>query len=124
MKMKILVANTPRMYRETLGLSIKRHNPDFEVLIGSPENLDGHVDRFKPHVYVRDDDGVEMKAPDGVVLWVGIMIDNHLNARIALNGTISELHDVSLDEFLAALDEAEAQLSSGGVQGLPATGSP
>lgn len=112
MKMRILVANTPRMYRESLALSLGRHNPDFEVLIGSPENLDGHVERFKPHVFVRDDDGVETEAPDGVVLWVGIMIDNHLNARIAMNGEISELHDVSLTELLAALDEVERQHSS------------
>lgn len=114
MGMKILVANTPRMYRESLALAIQRHNPDFEVLIGAPEDLDGHVDRFKPHAFVRDDDGVETEAPDGVVLWVGIMIENHLNARIAVNGEISELHDVSLEEILTALDEVERRHSSGG----------
>jgi hypothetical protein len=38
---------------------------------------------------------------------VGIIIDNHLNARISVNGRVSEIHDVSLEEFVAALDETE-----------------
>lgn len=111
---KILVANSPRMYRESLAFSILRHRPDFEVLIVSPEDLDGQVARFGPHVLVRDDDGVETNAPDGVILWVGIMIDDHLNARIAVDGKISERHDVSLEELLEALDEVEVQLSTDG----------
>lgn len=109
--MRILVANTPRMYRESLALSIHQHRPEFEVLLAAPSELDGHVERLSPHVLVRDDDGVEMVAPDGVVCWVGINIDDHLNARIAVNGKISELHDVSLEEFLAALDEAKGLIS-------------
>ena len=47
-----------------------------------------------------------------MVCWVGIIIDNHLNARISVNGRISEIHDVSLDELLAALGEAQALISA------------
>ena len=110
--MRILVANTPRMYRESLALSIQKHRPDFEVLIADPKDLDGHVERLSPHALVRDDDGVETGAPNGVVCWVGIIIDNHLNARISVDGRISEIHDVSLEEFLAALDEARGLISA------------
>lgn len=112
--MRILVANSPRMYRESLALSILQRRPGVEVLVADPKNLDGAVERLAPHVLVRDDDGAETGAPDGVVCWVGIMIENHLNARISLNGRISDLHDVSLEEFLAALDETEARLSTNG----------
>ena len=35
------------------------------------------------------------------------MIDDHLNARIAVDGKISELHDVSLEELLVVLDEVQ-----------------
>lgn len=112
--MRIIVANSPRMYRESLALSIQRRNPDFEVLIVSPEDLDGHVARFRPHAFVRDDDGVTTEAPDGVVLWVGIVIDDHLNARIAMDGEVSELRDIGLDELQAALEDAGRRLSSGG----------
>ena len=110
--MRVLVANTPLMYRESLALSIQRARPNFEVLIANPENVDGEVESLAPHALVRDDDGVETSSPDGVVCWVGIIIDDHLNARISVNGKISEIHDVSLDEFIAALDETERLLSS------------
>ncbi len=110
--MRILVANSPRMYRESLALSIQRERPNFEVLIAAPENLNGQVERLAPHALVRDDDGVETSSPNGVVCWAGIIIDNHLNARISVDGRISEIYDVSLEEFLAALDEAQELISA------------
>ena len=109
--MRVLVANTPLMYRESLALSIQRARPNFEVLLAEPEKLNGEVESLAPHALVRDDDGVETSSPDGVVCWVGIIIDNHLNARISVNGRVSEIHDVSLEEFVAALDETERLIS-------------
>lgn len=112
--MRIVVANSPRMYRESLAISILRERPDFEVLIVPPHELDGQVERFGPHAFVRDDDGVETGAPEGVLMWVGIAIDDHLNARICVDGEISELYDVSFEELLRALDEVAERLSGGG----------
>jgi hypothetical protein len=103
--MRILVANTPLMYRQTLALAIHRHDPDFEVLIADPASLDGEAERFRPHVLVRDDDGIEEGSPDGVVCWVGVIIENHLQARISIDGEVSEVHEVSLEELLATLEE-------------------
>ena len=110
--MRVLVANTPLMYRESLALSIRQQYPTFEVLIADPAKVDGEVERFTPHALVRDDDGVQTWSPNGVVCWVGIIIDNHLNARISVDGQISEIHDVSLHELLAALGEAQALISA------------
>jgi hypothetical protein len=108
---RVLVANTPRMYREFLALSIQRERPNFEVLIAAPKELNGEVERLAPHALVRND-GVETSSPNGVICWAGIIIDNHLNARISVDGRISEIHDVSLEEFLAALDEAQGLISA------------
>ena len=104
--MRILIANTPLMYRESLALAVHRHNPDFEVMIADPASLDWETERFGPHALVRDDDGIEVGSPDGVVCWVGIIIDDHLKARISMDGEVSEVHEVSLYDVLAALDEA------------------
>ena len=110
--MRVLVANTPRMYRESLALSIQRERPHFEVLIAAPEDLNGQIKLLDPHALVRDDGGVEEWSIDGVVCWAGIIIDNHLHARISVNGRTSEIRDVSLKEFIAALDETEMLISS------------
>ncbi len=115
--MRVLIANTPLMYRESLALSIQRARPSFEVLLADPEKLNGQVESLAPHALVRDDDGVETWSPNGVVCWVGIIIENHLNARISVNGKISEIHDVSLEEFIAALDETERLISANNNKG-------
>ena len=115
-KMRILIANTPLMYRESLALAIHRHNPDFEVMIADPASLDGEAERFGPHALVRDDDGIEEGSPDGVVCWVGIIIDDHLKARISLDGRVSEVHEVNLYELLAALEKAANFVSENGIR--------
>jgi hypothetical protein len=113
--MRILIANTPLMYRESLALAIHRHNPDFEVMISDPVSMDGEAERFGPHALVRDDDGIEVGSPDGVVCWVGIIIDDHLKVRISVDGEVSEIHEVSLDELLAALDKVAQFVSDKGI---------
>ena len=55
-------------------------------------------------------------SPDGVVCWVGIIIDDHLKARISIDGKVSEIHEVSLYELLAALDEAARFVSANGIR--------
>ena len=112
--MRILIANTPLMYRETLALAVHRHNPDVEVMIADPASMDGEAEHFGPHVLVRDDDGIEVASPNGVVCWVGIIIDDHLKARISLDGKVSEIHEVSMYEMLAVLDEAAKFVSENG----------
>jgi hypothetical protein len=77
--------------------------------------MDGEAERFAPHALIRDD-GIEVASPDGVMCWVGIIIDDHLHARISLNGKVSEVHDVSLYELLAALDEAAKFVSENGIR--------
>ena len=110
--LRVLIANTPLMYRQTLALAIHRHAPDSEVMIADPASLDGNAERFSPHVLIRDDDGIEVGSPEGVVCWVGVIIDDHLKARISLDGKVSEVHEVSLYELLAALDEATRLVSA------------
>jgi hypothetical protein len=114
--MRILIANTPLMYRESLALAVHRHDPDFEVMIADPASLNGEAERFGPHALIRDDDGNEVGSPDGVVCWVGIIIDDHLKARISIDGKVSEIHEVSLYELLAALDEAAKFVSENGIR--------
>ena len=44
------------------------------------------------------------------------MIDDHLNARVGVDGRVSELRDVSLEGFL---DEVEGRLSTGDSRARP-----
>ena len=95
------------MYRQAVALAVLRYRPDAEVLIASPEDLDRQAKSFAPHAVVRNDDGEELGVPEGVVCWVGVMITDSMNARISVGGRVTDAHDVTVEELLAALDEAE-----------------
>jgi hypothetical protein len=86
------------------------------VMIADPASMDGEAERFGPHTLIRDDDGIDEASPDGVVCWVGIIIDDHLKARISIDGQVSEVHEVSLYELLDALDEAAKFVSENGIR--------
>ena len=98
-KTRNLIANTPLMYRQTLAMAVHRHNPDFEVMIANPTSMDGEAERFAPHVLVRDDDGIEVGSPEGVVCWVGVNIDDHLKVRISVEGKVSEVHEAAWTRY-------------------------
>ncbi|MDP9487973.1 MAG: hypothetical protein M3Q49_19650 [Actinomycetota bacterium] len=106
--MRVLVTVSPQMYRQAVAIAILRHRPDAEVLIASPEDLDGQARSFAPHAVVRNDDGEQLDVPEGVVCWVGVLITDSMNARISVGGRVTGAHDVSIEKLIAALDEAEA----------------
>ena len=105
--MRILVALTPRMYREVIGLSLHQHRPDAEVLICPPESLEGEIGRFEPHLVVLDDNGGT--APDGlteVLYRVEILLGVSMDARISADGQAREVKDICTEDLLAVVDEA------------------
>jgi len=111
---RILITISPRLYREAIALSTHRHRAGFEVLLAPPDSLDGEAERFVPHALVQDaEEGLPPEVADGVVCRVGVLkTPERMDATIELGGATSVLRDVTLDELLAALDEAE-RLSQG-----------
>ena len=110
--MRILIAVKPRMYREVLALSLNQHRPDAEVLISPPEALDGEVGRFKPHLLVHNE-GAVPDAPPGVLCRVEIVFSDGLDARIGLDGQVTEAKDVGTEDLLALVDRTEKMISRG-----------
>jgi hypothetical protein len=107
---RILITNTPRMYREVLALFIYRRRPDFAVLLASPGALDGRAERFEPHVLVQDAGEAELPPAlaEGVVCRVRVLKKtDRIDATIELDGTATEVQDVCLEELFEVLEGAE-----------------
>ena len=106
---RILITNTPRMYREVLALFIYRCRPDFAVLLASPGALDGRAERFEPHVLVQDAGEAELPPAlaEGVVCRLRILLTDRIDATIELDGTATEVQDVCLEELFEVLEGAE-----------------
>jgi hypothetical protein len=106
---RILITITPRMYRETLALSIHRHSPDFDVLLAPPWPLDGRAERFRPHVLVQDADGAGLPPAlaEGVVCRVRVLKRTDcIDATIELDGRTSKIRDACLEDLFVTLEDA------------------
>ena len=116
--MRVLITISPQMYRQALALAVLNHRPDDEVLLASPEELDAQTKRFAPHALVQNHDGEDLSIPEGVVCWVGVLVNDSMNATIAVDGRFSDVHDVTIDGLLSALEEAATLIGSteGGVR--------
>ena len=108
--LRILVAIKPRVYREVLALSLQHYRPDDEVLISPPETLDGEIERFKPHLVVCTE-GAVPDIPPGALCQVEIMFSDGLDARIGVDGRVTEAKDVDTQELFALVDQTEKMIS-------------
>lgn len=106
--MRILVANTPSMYREAVAISLRLHRPDAEVTLGPPASFYGRVERFGPHLVVLDHDDVLLS--DGLPATLSrfeIRLGATMDGRIGANGRVVEVEDASTEDLLALVDEVE-----------------
>jgi hypothetical protein len=107
---RILVAVKPRVYREVVALLLHQQRPDAEVLIPPPESFDGEVGRFKLHLVVCTE-GAVPNIPPGVLCRVEIMFSDGLDARIGLDGQVTEAKHVGTEPLLALVDQAAEMIS-------------
>lgn len=110
--MRILISVMPRMYREALALSIHRHQPDFVVRLGPPEDVIRELARFNPHLLVSNDgDGLNPEALDRVLCWVEVLYTDHMSARIRVDGRVEEVEDMDLQRLRELVDETREMVT-------------
>ncbi len=110
--MRILITVSPRMYREALALSVHRHHPGLQVRIAPPAEGEEEITSFRPHLLVRSDtDGLDRRLLSGVPCWVEVLYSDSMDAKVGVKGSVSEVSDISMDELLMVVDEAEELIS-------------
>ncbi len=67
--MRILVAVTPIMYRQTLAHILRRDRPDDEVRLADPQALDREASSFGPHLIVCNDNAPDVREEVHVPSW-------------------------------------------------------
>ena len=108
---RVLVPIAPLSYREAVALSLIRHRPHLETRIAPPEDLDREVGSFEPHLVVCNE--VTQTVRENVPSWVQVLFENGLDAVVSVNGQSLEVHDISTEDLLRALDETEEMASRG-----------
>jgi hypothetical protein len=75
--------------------------------------LDGQVEDFEPHVLVRNDsdEAVPGELLGNVVCTMEVLFTDGMAARVSVDGRSYTIEDVSMEDMLALVDEAEGLLS-------------
>lgn len=106
--MRILITVEPLMYRESIALAIHEKRPDIEVMIAFAGTLDGQAESFDPHLLMRNDtDGADMTLVTGALCWIEVLYSDGMNARVSLDGKVRDVENMSIEDLLVFVAEAE-----------------
>ena len=113
---RVLVALSPRMYREAVAHSIQQGRPGLvEVRLAPPEAMEEELESFRPHLLVYNDARGESshgvvpipeEAVEAVPHRIEVLYSDGMDARLSANGRVTELSDTSTDDLLRAVDSA------------------
>jgi hypothetical protein len=85
------------------------------MMTGSPTALQGALDRevgsFEPDLVVCNE--VTEAVRENIRSWIVILFENGLDAIVSVNGQSLEVHDISMEDLLGAVDETEEMASRG-----------
>ena len=87
--------------------------PGLEVRTAPPEEVGAEVGSFEPHLLVRNDtDGLDQRSLESVLCWIKIIYSDDMDANISVNGRVSKVRDISMEDLLAVIDETTELVSN------------
>lgn len=106
-KMRTLVANDPRVYREVIVDALKKLRPLIEVSNADPDELDREVGRLRPHLVICS--RISAAARAGCLAWVVLYPNGEDRAEIGggAGGGAMLLSGVGVNDLLSVVDETE-----------------
>ena len=116
--MRVLVALSPRMYCEAMAHSVHHNRPGLDVRCVPPEDAEGELVVFRPHLLVHNDTApIPEGALEGVSWRVEVLYSDSMSARVVSGGRAKEVvGDMDLGGLLAAVDAAEQEIAQGAGQ--------
>lgn len=104
-KIRALIANEPRTYREVLVHALRDLRPRVEVDAADPDALEDEIARLRPHLVVCSRGRVVVG--EGVLTWVMLYPGGENRAEIVTAGGCAMLVGLKFDDFLSIVDGTE-----------------
>ncbi len=103
-KPRILLANTPRAYRQAIAGAIQELRPNVEVAEVEPGALEGALSLGAPDLVVCSlaTTTVRETAP----AWVELYTDHGSSSSIGIGGEVSTAENIELTDLLLVVDRA------------------
>jgi hypothetical protein len=104
-RLRILLANEPRSYRETLATAFRILKPYTEVFVVDPDELDAEVERLSPQLVIcsRATETVEARS----LAWVELYPGHGSVSVVSVGGERSTVAGIELGDLLLVIDRTE-----------------
>ena len=102
--LRVLLANEPRSYRESIAIVLRQLRPELRVEVVEPEALESAVDRLPPDVAIcsRVTVGVRERVP----IWIELYPEHAAHSVVFEGGRLTEFDEIQLADLLSILDRA------------------
>jgi hypothetical protein len=102
--LRVLLANEPRSYRESIAAVFRRLRPGLQVKVVEPEALETNVARFVPDVAIcsRVTGAVRERVP----VWVELYPEYAAHSVASEGGRRTEFAEIQLLDLIGILDRA------------------
>ena len=120
-RLRILVANEPRAYRDAHGGMLREMYPDFDVRLSSASNLESVFRRFAPHLVICSS-VLDAAVKEDAFAWVLLYPDEADLAVVCINDQQSVIEAVTIQDLIGVVEAVarEVGLSGRSIRGKPA----
>ena len=115
-RLRLVVANDLRSYREAIATAIQRLQPDVEVMVVDPADLADQVELWRPHMVISS--VPVARAGDSPLCWVALYPAGKTQVVITVAGQQTWARDIDLAELLAVVDRTAALVGSMGLYSI------
>ena len=109
--LRVLLANEPRSYRETLAATLRALRPNAEVLAAEPKTLDGEIESFAPELVICSN--LTAAVENGVLAWVELYPGHGPLATVSVDGERSTREGIELHDLLSVVDRVALLTNEG-----------
>ena len=103
-RLRVLLANEPRSYRESIAAVFRQLRPELDVEVAEPEDLESSVSRSPPDVAICS--RVTGEVQDLVPVWVELYPGHSARSVAFERGERTEYAEIQLGDLLSVLDRA------------------
>jgi DNA-binding transcriptional LysR family regulator len=103
-RLRVVVSNSPRSYREAMAEALRRLRPDFDVRLVEPGALEEELARGVPDVVLCS--GASHLVQSRVPFWVDLYPGGSRLTVVGAEGRLTTRPDIGLGELLDFVDRA------------------
>ncbi len=110
-KVRVLLANEPRAYREAMASAFRRLRPDAEIVVAESDELDEQIRDLRPHLVLSSQPARSLE--DRPLPHVLLYPEGESKALVNIDGQQTTIADVDLEDLLWVIDRVWGVVKTG-----------